>query len=95
LLRKRTPLAENTSHHASDHDGRVLLQATEEQSQENSQSQLAEPAVLAKPQRQRAATPNTWSASFAIKFQYRGMERTDELPLTLRTIRQLALEAAL
>src|SRR5262249_50234254 len=39
LLRKPTPLSENTSHHASDHDGRVLLQATEEQSQGNSQSQ--------------------------------------------------------
>jgi hypothetical protein len=70
LLRKRTPPCENTSHHPSDHDGRVPLQATEEQSQGN-------------------------SASFAIRFRYRGMERTDELSLTPHAIRQLALEAAL
>jgi hypothetical protein len=69
LLRKRTPLRE-TSYHPSDHDGRVPLQATEEQSQGN-------------------------SASFAIRFRYRGMERTDELPLAPHTMGQLALEAAL
>ena len=69
LLRKRTPLRE-TSHHPSDHDGRVPLQATEEQSQGN-------------------------SASFGIRFRYRGMERTDESPLAPHTMGQLALEAAL
>ncbi len=34
-------------------------------------------------------------ASVAIRFQYRGMERTDELPLTMDMIGQLALVAAL
>jgi hypothetical protein len=39
--------------------------------------------------------PEACSASIAIRFQYRGAERTDELPVTLDTIAQLALEAAL
>jgi hypothetical protein len=39
--------------------------------------------------------PEARSASVAIRFQYGGMERTDELPLTLDMIAQLALEAAL
>jgi hypothetical protein len=95
VLRKPTPLSENTSHHSSDHDGRVLLQATEEQSQGNSQSQPAEPAVLAKPKQESATTPDVCSASVAIRFEYGGMERTDELSLTPHAIRQLALEAAL
>jgi hypothetical protein len=38
LLRKRTPLCENTSHPPSEHDGRVRRQPTEEQYQGNSQS---------------------------------------------------------
>src|SRR5262249_54376038 len=40
------------------------------------------------------STPDARSASFAIRFQYRGGERTAELPLTTPTIGQLALEAA-
>jgi hypothetical protein len=94
LLRKHTPLCENASH-AGDYDERVPLQATEEQSQGNTQSQPAELAVIATPQQERATTPDACSASFAIKFQYGGMERTAELPLTPHTIRQVALEAAL
>ena len=95
LMRKRTPLSENTSHNPIDHNGRGLLQATEEQSQGNSQSQPAEPAALAKPQQERVNTLEASWASVAIRFQYRGTERTAELPLTLDMIGQLALEAAL
>src|SRR5262249_46581803 len=94
LLRKRTPLGENASH-ACHRDGRVALQATEQQSQGNTQSQPAELAVIATPQQERATTPDAYSASFAIRFQHRGMERTAESPLTPHTIRQVALEAAL
>src|SRR5262245_27033209 len=95
LLKKRKPICENPSViHLSDHDGRVLLQATEEQSQGNSQLEPAESAVLAKPQQERATTPDTCSASFAIRIQYRGEERTTELPLTQDMIGQLAFEAA-
>jgi hypothetical protein len=57
--------------------------------------QLAQPAVIAKSQQGRADTTNACSASFTLRFQYRAMERTDELPLTPRAIGQLALEAAL
>ena len=91
LLRKRTPLLE-TSHHPSDHNGGVPSQPTEEQSLGNSQS---EPAVIGKRQEERATTPDACSASFAIRFHYRGMERTAELPLTTHTIGQVALAAAL
>jgi hypothetical protein len=95
LLRKRTALAENTVHQPSDPDGQVPLQPTGERSHGNPQSQLAERAVIAKPQQKPTDTPNTCSASFAIRVQYRGMERTHELPLTLHTMAQLALEAAI
>jgi hypothetical protein len=95
LPRKRTPLCENASYHPSDHHGRAPLQPTEEQSQGNSQSEPAEPALIVKPQQERVNKPAACSASAAIRFQYGGMERTDELPLTLEMMGQLALEAAL
>jgi hypothetical protein len=95
LMRKRTALSENTSHNHIDHNGRGPLQATEEQSQGNSQSQPAEPAALAKPQQERANTREASSASVAIRFRYRGMERTDKLVLAPHTIEQVALEAAM
>jgi hypothetical protein len=41
------------------------------------------------------SAPSACSASFAIRLQCRGIERTYELPLTTHTIGQLALEAAL
>ena len=91
----RTPLCENTSHPPSEHDGRVGRQPTEEQYQGNSQSEPAEPALIAKLQQERVNKPAAPPASAAIRFQYRGMERTDELPLTVYMIGQLALEAAL
>jgi len=94
LQPKHKPLCENASPiHLSDHGGRVPLQPTEEQSQENSQTAPAEPALIAKPQQERATTPDACSASFAIRMQYRGEERTTELPLAQDMIGQLALEA--
>src|SRR5262245_59050118 len=85
LLRKRTARGENTSHYPSDHDGRVPFQPAEEQSNRNPQLQPAEPAVVAKPQQERRTTPDACSASFAIRIQYKCMERTSELPLTPHT----------
>src|SRR5262249_22154788 len=57
----------------------------------------SEPAESApvKPQQERVNTLEASWASVAIRFQYRGTERTAELPLTLDMIGQLALEAAL
>jgi hypothetical protein len=94
LQQKRQPVCGNASviYHLSD-DGRAPLQPTEEQSQGNSQSELAEPALIARPQQQRAITPDACSASVAIRMQYRGEERTTELPLAQDMIGQLALEA--
>jgi hypothetical protein len=94
---KRKLISENVSliiHHPSDHDGRAPSQPTEDQSQGNSQSEATEPAPIAKPQQERVK-PAARSASAAIRFQYGGMERTDELPLTGDMIGQLALEAVL
>jgi len=95
LLRQRTPPYENTGHPSSDHDGRAPLQATEKQSQGNSQSEPAEPVLIVKPQQDRVNEPAARSASAAIRFQYKGMEEAFELPLTTHTIAQLALEASL
>jgi hypothetical protein len=96
LLKKREPLCENATvtHHTGDEDGRVPLQPTEEESQGNSQSQPVDPAVIAKLQQERATTLDPCSASFAIRIQYRGEERTTELLLAHDMIGQLALEAA-
>jgi hypothetical protein len=95
LQQKRQPVCGNASliYHLSDHDGRAPLQPTEEQSRGNSQSELAEPALIASPQQQRAITPDACSASVAIRMQYRGEERTTELPFAQDMIGQLALEA--
>jgi hypothetical protein len=97
LQQKRQPLCENASviHRLRDHDGRAPLQPIEEQSQGNLQSEPAEPAVIARPQQERAITPDACSASFAIRMQYRGEERTTELPFAQDMIAQLALEAVL
>ena len=93
---KLKPPCENVSltHHSSDHHGQVPLQPTEEQSQRNSQSEPTELPLIAKPQQERVK-PAARSVSAAIRFQYGSMERTDELPLTVDMIGQLALEAAL
>src|SRR5262245_52256338 len=95
-LTKHEP-RENSSvpHPTGDHDGRVSLQPAEGQSQGNSRSEPGKPAVIAKQEQQRATIPDAVAASFAIRIQYRGMERTHELPLTTHTIGQLALEANL
>ena len=53
--------------------------------QRNSKPEPAEPAQSLAPRQAR----------FAIRMQYRGEERTTELPLAQDMIRQLALEAAL
>jgi hypothetical protein len=45
-------------------------------------------------QKERATKPDPRSARFAIRIQYRGIERTAELPLTTHMIEQLAMEAA-
>ena len=96
LLRQRNRISSKNAiimHHPNDHDGSVPSQPTEEQSHGNSQSGPAEPALTAKWQQERVKTPEAGSAKFAIRMQYRGKERTIELPLTHDMIVQLAFEA--
>ena len=73
-----------TIHDPIDHNGSALSQPTEQ----NSQSGPA-----AKPQQDRLQMLEAGFPSVAIKFQYKGTERTTELPLNLDMIGRLALEA--
>ena len=82
-----------TMHDPIDRDESALSQPTEQQSQQNSQSGPAEPAPAAKPQQDRLQTLEAGSPSVAIRFQYKGTERTTELPLNLDMIGRLACEA--
>jgi len=97
LLKKREPRCNNSTvtPHSSDQDGQLPSQLTQEQAPADSQPGSGEPAAIVKQQHDPTTTPDAYPASFAIRFQYRGMERTAELPLTPHTIGQLALEAAL
>ena len=72
------------------------LQLTKERPEQNSQSGLVEQAQAPTPHQDRAKRANeVGSANFAIRMQYKGKERTTELPLTQDMIRQLAFEAVL
>ena len=82
-----------TMHDPIDHNGSALSQPTEQQSHQNSQSGPTEPAPAAKPQQDRLQTLEAGSPSVAIRFQYKGTERTTELPLNLDMIGRLAWEA--
>jgi hypothetical protein len=73
-----------------------LLQLTKERPEQNSQSGPVEQAQAPTPHQERAKRANEiGSANFAIRMQYKGEERTTDLPLTQDMIRQLAFEAEL
>jgi hypothetical protein len=96
LLRQLNSISRNktiTMHGPIDHKGSALSQPIEQQSHQNSQSGPAEPAPAAKPQQERVKTLEAGSPSVAIRFQYKGTERTTELPLNLDMIGRLAWEA--
>ena len=82
-----------TMHNPTDHNGSALSQPIEEQSQENSRSGPTESSPAAKPRQDRLQPFEADSPSVAIRFQYKGTERTTELPLNLDMIGRLALEA--
>ena len=67
----------------------ALLQLTKEEFERNSG-----PALVAQAQAPRPCQECVGGASFAIRMQYRGEERTTELPLTQDMIARLAFEAA-
>ena len=94
LLRQSKPLSKNATmmHQPIDHDGSAPSPPIKEQSQGNSHSRPAEPALA---EQDRVKTLEAGSPSIAIRIRYNGMERTTQLPLTLDMIGQLACEAGL
>jgi hypothetical protein len=78
-------------HFPGDHGVTVSSQPTEELSQGHSQLVAAERGSAAKLKEEQVLGAS--STSVAIKFQYKGVERTAELPLTRDMIGQLAWEA--
>jgi hypothetical protein len=82
-----------TMHDPIDHNGSALSQPTEQQSHQNSQSRPAEPVPAARPLQDPLQTIEAGSPNVAIRFQYKGTERTTELPLNLDMIGRLAWEA--
>jgi hypothetical protein len=73
-----------------------LMQLTKERPEQNSQSGPVEQAQAPTPHQERVKRANeAGAAHFAIRMQYKGEERTTELPLTQNMIAQLAFEAEL
>jgi hypothetical protein len=84
------------AHNSGDGTNSVILQLTKERPEQNSQPGPLEQAQIPTMHQERAKRANeAGSAKFAIRMQYKGEERTTELPLTQDMIRQLAFEAEL
>ena len=79
--RRRNPLPSKNAIIIHHHEGSVPSQPSDH------------PAAAAKPQQAPLRTREVGSASVAIRMQYKGMERTTELPLTLDEMARLAWEA--
>src|SRR5262245_43851999 len=73
----------------------ALLHLIKERMDRNSQPEPAGPVLVEAPRQEVGQRANEAAAlSFVIRMQYRGEERTTELPLTQDMIAQLAFEAA-
>jgi len=94
LVRRDEPRSGGVSTTSPSHGGdSALLQLSKERPEQNSWSVPVEQAQAPTPWQEWARTDAS-AASFAIRMQYRGEERTTELPLTQNMIGQLAFEAA-
>jgi hypothetical protein len=102
-LRREEPRFNRVSTPGSSGSDSALLQLTTERLERHARPGPAEQAPRpCQAQAQDAAPWQEWAkrateadaASFAIRMQYRGEERTTELPLTQHMIGQLAFEAA-
>src|SRR5262244_2396591 len=94
LLRRGGPHSNNrTSTYTPGRGHGVPLPPISGQPQQNSQSGPVEQPQATTPHEERARTDEMGLANLALKMQYRGDERTSELPLTQDMIRQLACEA--
>jgi len=90
LLRRGGPHNGTGTYTAS---GGVPLPPISGQPQQNSQSGPVEQPQATTPHEERARTKGVDLANLALRMQYRGDERTTELPLTPDMIGQLAFEA--
>ena len=92
LLRRDGPHSDNrtSTYTASRHGGVPPING---QPQQNSQSGPVEQPQATPPHEERARTDEMGLANLALRMEYRGDERTSELPLTQDMIRQLAFEA--
>jgi hypothetical protein len=97
LLKKREPLRNATivSHNTGDPHGLPAMRPPEQEAHGTSHGECGVPAPVVKRRQEPATTLDARTARFMIKIQYNGMEGIAELPLTLHTIGQLALEAAI
>jgi hypothetical protein len=97
LLRRGGPGPNGTAkHNPGGASNSGLLQLTKERPEQNSQSGPVEQAQAPTPHQERAKRANeAGAAHFAVRMQYKGEERTTELPLTQDMIAQLAFEAEL
>ena len=95
LLRRRGLGANGTAtHDPSSGNGGVLLRLTKEEPEYKSQVEPLEQAHAAMPHQERAiGTNEPASANLAVRMQYKGEQRSTDLPLTQDMIRQLAFEA--
>ena len=93
LRRGGRPSDNGTSTYTASRRGGVLLPPISGQPQQNSQSGPVEQPQATTPHQERARTKGVDLANLAIRMQYRGDERTTELPLTPDMIGQLAFEA--
>ena len=90
-LRRNDPRLNRVPAPGSDHGGDSALLHLERNSQPGAMEQVQAPAPRQEVE-QKVNEPG--AATFAIRMQYRGKERTTELPLTQDMIGQLAFEAA-
>jgi hypothetical protein len=102
-LRRDEPPVSRVSTQGSSGLDRALLELTKERLEQHLRPGPAEQTQAPRPCQAQAAAPwQEWAkranevdaASFAIRMQYRGKERTTELPLTQEMIGRLAFEAA-
>ena len=94
LLRRDGPRSGGIAGHNASSGDIVPLQLTKERPEENSQSGPVEQAQASTACEERAKRANEAGVpNFAIRMQYRGEERTTQLPLSQDMVRQLAFEA--
>ena len=94
LQRSRSGPNGTVTHNSSGGNGGVLLQLTNERLERNLQGgRWNKPTGVRRNQKRAMRTNEPGSANLTIRMQYKGKQRSTELPLTQDMIRQLAFEA--